>query len=170
MLPLGKPLVVAVTTCRLGRGCGRSDLRLGGCAAAGGGGGGGGGGALASGKTSPPWQPGRRGLMQLAHAYLLSARGAARLAEAFLPVAFPSDFMLSQLLTEGGGSGGDGGGGGGGGGGAGGGGQAAAPFSVWWPSPGLVGQASIEGQGPAASSMQLARIDSEKLLTTCVES
>ena len=105
--------------------------------------------------------------MQLAHAYLLSARGAARLAADFLPVAFPSDFHLSQLLAEGGSSDDDGGGADNAVLGSVGDGTADrehtdAPYSVWWPSPGLVAQASIEGRGSAASSMQSARLERER--------
>ena len=85
-------------------------------------------------RSGAPWQPGRHGLGQLAHAYLLSAAGVLALADKFKPVAFPSDFMLAMLLS-----------------------QHPLQHGVWWPSPGLVEQASMEGQGDAASSMQQAR-------------
>ena len=85
-------------------------------------------------RAGAPWQPGRHGLGQLAHAYLLSADGVLALADNFKPVAFPSDFMLAMLLS-----------------------RQPLQGGVWWPSPGLIEQASMEGRGNAASSMQKAR-------------
>jgi hypothetical protein len=100
----------------------------------------------------PIWLPSKHNIGQFAHAYIVTPRVAALLYGAepgssaaipadqesgsFMPLVFPSDFMLSLCFNM-------------------------LQLKVFWAEPGLVGQSSNQGEGRVASSMQNERTAAE---------